>query len=118
MLAALLESPQGRIHQPGRRGRPRSRPRARPRALSGDKGYTSRAIRAHLRRKHIRAIIPRLANEPRRGTRFDRATYHERPVVERTINHLKRFRRVATRYEKRADHYLAMATIAASLMWL
>jgi transposase len=31
---------------------------------------------------------------------------------------LKQYRRVATRYEKRAVTYLAMVTIAAILLWL
>jgi transposase len=39
--------------------------------------------------------------------------------VERTINRLKRFRRVAIRYEKPDVNYLAMVTIAAIvLLWL
>jgi hypothetical protein len=39
--------------------------------------------------------------------------------VERTINRLKGWRRVATRYEKREVNYLAMVTIAAIvLLWL
>jgi transposase len=38
--------------------------------------------------------------------------------VERTINRLKQFRRVATRYEKRAVHYLAVLTLASILLWL
>ena len=114
LLDALLDDPQGVIRQPGRRGRARHRPAA----LGGDKGYTSRAIRARLHRQHIHAVIPRLAHEPRRGVRFDQPLYRERNVVERTINRLKRFRRVATRYEKRADHFHAMLILAAILMWL
>ncbi len=38
--------------------------------------------------------------------------------VERMINRLKQFRRVATRYEKRATYYAAMVTLAAILLWL
>ena len=38
--------------------------------------------------------------------------------VERLVNRLKQYRRVATRYEKRAVHYLPMLTIAAALLWL
>jgi transposase len=37
--------------------------------------------------------------------------------VERLVNRLKQFRRVATRYEKRAVNYLAMLTVAAILLW-
>ncbi|MEP0871915.1 IS5/IS1182 family transposase, partial [Trichocoleus desertorum AS-A10] len=36
----------------------------------------------------------------------------------RTINRFKQFRRIATRYEKRAENYLAMLSIAAILLWL
>jgi transposase len=42
----------------------------------------------------------------------------ERNAVERLINRLKQFRRIATRYEKRAANYLAMLTLAAILLWL
>jgi transposase len=44
--------------------------------------------------------------------------YRERNVVERAINRLKQFRRVATRYEKRAVNFLAMVKFAAILTWL
>jgi transposase len=66
---------------------------------------------------HAGAVIPRKSNE-RRASRCDRAAYRERNRVERLINRLKQFRRVATRYEKLAASYLAMVTIAAVLMWL
>jgi transposase len=39
-------------------------------------------------------------------------------VVERLVNRLKQFRRVATRYEKRAVNCLALLTIAAITLWL
>ena len=42
----------------------------------------------------------------------DRALYRERSLIERTINRLRRVRRVATRVEKRSASYLAMVTIA------
>jgi transposase len=44
------------------------------------------------------------------------AAYRERNRVERTINRLKQWRRVATRYEKREANYLAMVTIAAIVL--
>ncbi|HUZ03384.1 MAG TPA: transposase, partial [Thermomicrobiaceae bacterium] len=39
-------------------------------------------------------------------------------IIERTINRLKRYRRIATRYEKLAVTYLAMLTLACILEWL
>ncbi len=116
-LIPLVEASQALIRHPGRP----ARGRFRPQALVGDKGYTGQPIRAYLRRKGIRAVIPRLATERRRGTRWDaraRALYRERNRVERTVNRLKAYRRVATRYEKLASHYLAMVTLAAILLWL
>jgi len=50
--------------------------------------------------------------------RFNRGLYRERNRVERLINRILQFRRVATRYEKRADNYLAMLMIAAIFIWL
>lgn len=43
------------------------------------------------------------------GDRFDQALYCLRNRVERLINRLKQFRRLATRYEKRAENYRALA---------
>ena len=103
---------QGAVKRPGR-----GRPKRRPRRVVGDKGDGSHAIRRGRRRRGIRATIPRKANERRRGP-FDRAAYRQRNRVERLINRLKQFRRVATRDEKRAATYLAMVVIAAIRLWL
>lgn len=93
------------------------RPRSRPRRVVGDKAYSSRKIRQYLRRKGMRLTIPRKKDERRTGP-FDRAVYRGRNWVERLINRLKQFRRLATRYEKRAENYRAMWIIAASTLWL
>ena len=39
-------------------------------------------------------------------------------MVERCFNRLKRFRAVATRFEKRAVNYRAVVVIASLLFWL
>jgi transposase len=65
----------------------------------------------------MRLTIPRKKNERRRG-RFDKAIYRMRNRVERLINRMKQFRRLATRYEKRAENYRAMWVIAATLLWM
>jgi len=93
------------------------RPRLRPERIVGDKGYSSGKIRAYLRRHGIRITIPRRKDEKHRG-RFDRAIYRLRNLVERLFNRLKQFRRVATRYEKRAENYLTVLVIAAITLWL
>ncbi len=60
----------------------------------------------------INPVIPKRSNQKRRG-RFNRGLYRERNRVERLINRLKQYRRIATRYEKYAVNYLAMLMIGA-----
>ena len=103
---------QGAVKRQGR-----GRPKRYPEQIVGDKGYSSGKIRHYLKRRSIRATIAHRSNEKRTGP-FDRAAYRRHNRVERLINRLKQFRRVATRYEKRAANYLAMVTIAAILLWL
>lgn len=110
-VAALLE--QGAVKRPGR-----GRPRIRPDRVGGDKGYTGQPTRTYLRRRGIGAVIPRRSTESRRGTRFDKAAYRERNVIERAINRLKQHRAIATRYEKLEVTYHALLTIAVILCWL
>ena len=85
------------------------RPRLRPKRLAGDKAYSTRRIRRYLRQKGSGATIPRKASERRRGS-FDKQRYKLRARIEQLIGRLKQFRRIATRYEKRADNYLGMVT--------
>jgi transposase len=108
---ALLE--QGAVARPGR-----GRPRVRPDQVVGDTGYTGRPVRSYLRRRGIRAVIPRRRTEARRGVRFDRAAYRDRNVVERLINRLKQHRAIATRYEKLEVSFHALLTMAGILLWL
>ncbi len=92
-----------------------------------DKAYSSRAIRAHLRQRGIRAVIPIPADQQRhrlrRGSRggrppgFGREAYKQRNTVERCINRLKQWRGIATRYEKTATIYLAGLHIAGIFLW-
>ena len=103
---------QGAVKRPQR-----GRPKLRPKRVVGDKGYSSGKSRRYLRRRGIRYTIPRKKNEQRTGP-FDREIYRERNRVERLINRLKQFRRLATRYEKRGKSYHAMWVIAATLLWI
>ncbi len=93
------------------------RPKHRSRYLVGDKAYSSGEIRQQLRRSGTTPVIPKRSNQRRRG-RFNRGLYRERNRVERLINRLKQYRRVATRYEKYAVNYLAMLIICAIRLWL
>ena len=85
--------------------------RRRPGRVAGDKGYSYRFVRRMLRERRIRPQIPtRSDQEP--DPRFDREAYKRRNVVERLVGWLKERRRLCTRFEKRADSYLAMVKLA------
>lgn len=101
------------------KGQGRGRPKRKPRRVGADKSYACRRIRLYLRRKGIRYTIPHRENERHgRKAKFDKELYRLRNIVERLFNWLKQFRRVATRYEKRAQNYKAILTLAAILLWL
>ena len=99
-----------------KRGGP-GRPRLRPEWIVGDRGNSSHAVRQDLRRRRIGAVIPQPRNQ-RPCALFDREAYRRRNVVERLVNRLKQYRRVATRYEKLAANYRAMVTLVAIRLWL
>lgn len=83
-----------------------------PEKLAGDKGYSAQWIRDWLRERGITPVIPHKCNETAKPKRFARASYRRRNIIERCVGSLKWFRRVATRYEKLATHYLGMVTLA------
>jgi transposase len=103
------------------------RPRTRPVAVRGDKAYSSRANRAHLRARSIKAVIPEPADQQghrrRRGSRggrpvaLDRADYTNRNVIERRYCHLKQWRGLATRYDKHALLYRAAVVLNGVIAW-
>jgi transposase len=124
----MFEQVMAGICIPRRPGQRPGRPWRRPVRVIADKGYSSRAIRAYLRRHHIAATIPERADQQahrrRRGTRggrppaFDRQIYRRRNVVERCFGRLKQYRAIATRYDKTAQSYQGMIDLATLLMWL
>jgi len=95
----------------------RGRPRRLPFRVAANKAYSTKRIRGYLARRGIGITIPRKRNEKHRG-KFDKEAYRKRNRVERLINRLKQYRRIATRYEKRAANYKACLLVAAILLQL
>jgi transposase len=86
-------------------------------AVLGDKGYDSDALVSRIPSGGAEAVIPPRANrkEPRE---YDEHLDKERNKVERLINLIKQYRRVATRYEKTAQNFLAFIHVASIMVLL
>jgi len=88
-----------------------------PRKVIGDKGYDSRTILDAVEASGAQAIIPARACSTRpRG--FDPHLYKRRNLIERTINKLKQFRRIATRYDRNPENFRAFLHLAAMPAWV
>ncbi len=90
---------------------------ARGRALIGDTGYDSNDFLAAVRAKGMKPVI-HSKPERKRKHRLARALYRQRYLVEVFFHSLKRFRAVATRYDKTARNYLALVQVACAWLWL
>jgi len=94
--------------------------RQMPRAsvLHGDKGYDSNAIRRQVEGKGAMPNIPPKANRRWKNC-FSPSLYRNRNAIERMFGRLKDFRRIATRYDRLADNFLASVCLAAAVSyWL
>lgn len=88
------------------------RPRRRPEKAHADKGYDYRKCRAACR---TRGILARIA---RRGLESSERLGRYRWVVERDFAWLNAMRRLRTRYDRRATHYLGFLHLGCALICL
>ena len=90
---------------------------ARGKAFIADTGYDSNDFIAAVRAKGMKPVIhPKPERKKRR--RLNRALYRQRYLVECFFHSLKRFRAIATRYDKTARNYLALVQLACAWVWL
>ena len=82
-----------------------------------DAAYDSDARRNELDRRGVFANIKPVARR-KAPPAFSRYLYRARNLVERFFNKLKHFRAVATRYDKRADNFLASIQLASIRIWI
>jgi len=85
--------------------------------LAGDRGYDSDEIRNILENGGKKPVIPGKRNR-KAPPPLDQEAYRRRNEVERLVNRLKQFRRVATRYEKLGAHYLGLVQLCAAVVML
>jgi transposase len=81
-----------------------------------DKAYDAYAILDQVEASGAIPIIPRKTCMPRPRA-FDPAIYKHRNQIERTIGKLKQLRRIATRYDRLPENYLASLYLASLSFW-
>lgn len=89
----------------------------RPAAVIADKGYDSKKFADLVAQTGAEVVIPsrKNAKEPRQ---VDENLYKDRNKIERFFNRIKHYRRIATRYDKSADSFLAFLHLAATMTLL
>ena len=85
--------------------------------LLADKAYDSDAIRSTVEAAGAFANIPAKANR-KQSFPFSAFLYRYRNLVERFFGKLKTARGLATRYDKRADNFLAAIKLFATRIWI
>lgn len=85
--------------------------------IIADKAYDSDALRALIADAQAEAIIPSKASR-KITIPHDPIAYRLRNRIERFFNKLKHFRHIATRYDRRAIHFLACLHLASVMIWM
>ena len=80
-----------------------------------DRAYDTDKIIEYIEEKSAVAVIPAKKNR-KEQREYDKEKYRNRNQVERFFNRIKQFRRIATRYDKLAESFLAMIHLAAALV--
>ena len=82
-----------------------------------DKAYDNNALRKLISHAGAQAVIPSLSSR-KIIIPHDRLAYRLRNRIERFFNKLKHFRHIATRYDRRASHFLAALHLASAMIWM
>lgn len=85
--------------------------------LLADKGYDANELRAAVRDRRAWANIPPRSNR-KDPICFSKHLYKDRNLVEPFFNKIKHFRRIATRFDKTAENFLAAVKLACVRVWL
>ena len=84
--------------------------------MIADKGYDCDAYRAALKAKGMTTCIPPRKRRVSPAT-YCKTQYKQRHKIENMFGKLKDWRRIATRYDRRADVFMAAITLAAIVIW-
>lgn len=115
-LPIALKLTEGQAHD-GRSGRDMLDALVEGQTLLADRAYDSDELRDSLRSRGAWANIKPMPNR-KNVPPFSRFLYRYRNLVERFFNKIKHYRAVATRYDKRADNFLAGVKLASIRIWM
>lgn len=87
-------------------------------SVTADKGYDSDNFRAFIKANGSIANIPRKENSKTGNGHMDWCLYKYRHLVENAFLRIKRYRGIATRYDKLARNYASNVALAFVIMWL
>ena len=87
----------------------------KPDKVVADRAYDADWLLHYLDSEGIEAVIPPKRNRLQKRT-INYKAYKQRNVIERTINKLKQYRKIATRYEKTATSFLSLCFLAATFI--
>jgi len=82
-----------------------------------DKGYDSDRLREAINAQGLNYCIPGRKNRKKKIA-YDRRQYRLRHRVENFFGDLKRYRRIAMRFEKRADHFMSLIYLISTIFWI
>lgn len=82
-----------------------------------DKAYDTNDLREIIGEAKIEVVIPSKRNR-KIHIPHDEKAYKLRNRIERFFNKLKHFRRIATRYDRRAIYFLASVQLASCMIWM
>lgn len=82
-----------------------------------DKGYDSKSFIEQIERQHCTPVIPPRSNR-KNPREYDQHLYKERHLVECFFNKIKHFRRVFSRFDKKASSFMGFLAYASLILWL
>ena len=86
--------------------------------ITADKGYDSDGLRGLIEDRGSIANIPRRCNGKKGNAHMDWCLYKYRHLVENAFLKIKKYRAIATRYDKLARNYHSMVALAFVMLWL
>ena len=115
-LPIALKLSEGQAHD-GRSARDMLDSLIEGQILLADRAYDSDELRQSIEKQGAWANIKPMPNR-KNVPAFSPFLYRYRNLVERFFNKIKHYRSVATRYDKRADNFLAGVKLASLRIWM